>query len=164
MHVTHRGVNRCSIFLDDIDRRHYRDVPGQALRGAAIALHAYVLMDNHVHLLLTPRSLGAVSRLMHTFSRNYVGLFNARHGRTGTLWEGRYKACLVDSEEYVLVCSRYIDLNPVRAAMVEEPVQYRWSSHGALAHGRPDPLITPHPAYMSLGKTTEGKSVPDTVL
>ncbi|MFZ0869582.1 MAG: transposase, partial [Rhodanobacter sp.] len=112
---------------------------------------AYVLMSNHVHLLLTPEEAGAVSRLMHTFARNYAGLFNGRHGRTGTLWEGRYKACLVDSGRYFLACSRYIELNPVRAWMVARPGEYPWSSYGTNATLRFDPLLTPHPEYLALG-------------
>ena len=123
----------------------------QALQRYGCRLHAYVLMDNHVHLLLTPDEAGGVSRMMHAFSRNYVGLFNGRHGRTGTLWEGRYKACLVDSGRYFLACSRYIELNPVRAWMVAEPGDHPWSSHGANAVGRVDPLLCAHPEYLALG-------------
>src|SRR3546814_6305861 len=100
-----------SCFLDDDDRQRYLQCLRHGLSRFGCQLHAYVLMSNHVHLLLTPKEAGAVSRLMHTFSRNYVGLFNGRHGRTGTLWEGRYKACLVDSGSYFLACSRYIELN-----------------------------------------------------
>lgn len=114
-------------------------------------LHAYVLMSDHVHLLLTPNEAGAVSRLMHTFSRNYVGLFNGRHGRTGTLWEGRYKACLVDSGSYFLACSRYIELNPVRVRMVAHAGDHPWSSYGANGNGCSDPLLTPHEEYLALG-------------
>jgi putative transposase len=91
--------------------------------------------DNHVHLLMTPDQAGGVSRLMHTFARNYAGLFNRRHGRTGTLWEGRYKACLVGSDGYFLACSRYIELNPVRAWIAAEPAEYPWSSYRANAGG-----------------------------
>lgn len=114
-------------------------------------LHAYVLMSNHVHLLLTPCEVGALSRLMHTFARNHAGLFNGRHGRTGTLWEGRYKAGLVDSGRYFLACSRYIELNPVRAWMVPQPGDWPWSSHAAHVGGQADPLLTPHAEYLALG-------------
>jgi len=109
--------------------------------------------DNHVHLLLTPPAVGATSQLMQKLGRQYVGQFNARHRRTGTLWEGRYKACLVDSETYVLRCYRYIDLNPVRARITNDPMRFRWSS--AAAHGghHTDSLLTPHPAYTALGET-----------
>jgi putative transposase len=95
---------------------------------------------------------------MHTFSRNYVGLFNGRHGRTGTLWEGRYKACLVDSERYVLTCYRYIELNPVRAWMIDDPGAHPWSSYSANALGQSNPLLTPHAAYLALGSDTSARA------
>lgn len=150
-HVVQRGNNRLPCFLDDGDRSRYLECLAQALTRFDCRLHAYVLMSNHAHLLLTPDATGAVSRLMHTFSRNYVGLFNGRHGRTGTLWEGRFKSCLVDSGWYFLACSRYIELNPVRAWMVAEPGDHAWSSYRANAAGRPDRLLTPHPGYLALG-------------
>lgn len=150
-HVVQRGNNRLPCFLDDGDRQRYLQCLRQALVRFGCHLHAYVLMNNHVHLLLTPGEAGAVSRLMHVFARNYAGLFNGRHGRTGTLWEGRYKACLVDSGRYFLACSRYIELNPVRAWMVAQPGDHPWSSHGANALGHADPLLTPHAEYLALG-------------
>ena len=150
-HVVQRGNNRLPCFLDDQDRQRYLQCLRQALLRFGCQLHAYVLMSNHAHLLLTPKETGSLSRLMHTFSRNYVGLFNGRHGRTGTLWEGRYKACLVDSDRYFLACSRYIELNPVRVWMVAQPSDYGWSSYGVNAMARPDPLVTPHAEYLALG-------------
>jgi len=108
-------------------------------------------MDNHVHLLISPGEVGALPRLMHTFARNYARRFNDRHGRTGTLWEGRYRACMVDSSRYFLACSRYIELNPVRAWIVARPDDYAWSSWGAHAGKRFDPLLTQHPEYLALG-------------
>ncbi len=126
-HIVQRGNNRLPCFLDDEDRQRYLQLLLEALGRFGCRLHAYVLMDNHVHLLMTPGEAGAVSRLMHTFARNYAGLFNHRHGRSGTLWEGRYKSCLVDSDGYFLACSRYIELNPVRAWMVAEPADHPWS-------------------------------------
>ncbi|WP_344759125.1 transposase [Luteimonas lutimaris] len=150
-HVVQRGNNRLPCFFDDDDRQRYLQCLRHGLSRFGCELHAYVLMSNHVHLLLTPKEAGAVSRLMHTFSRNYVGLFNGRHGRTGTLWEGRYKACLVDSGSYFLACSRYIELNPVRAWMVAHAGDHPWSSYGANAGWRLDPLLTPHSEYLSLG-------------
>ncbi|WP_327475591.1 transposase [Frateuria sp.] len=150
-HVVQRGNNRLPCFLDDEDRQRYLQCLHQALLRFGCRLHAYVLMSNHVHLLLTPGEAGAMSRLMHTFARNYVCSLNARHGRTGTLWEGRYKACLVDSGRYFLACCRYIELNPVRAWMVAQPGDHAWSSYGFHAHTRPDPLLTPHPEYLALG-------------
>lgn len=150
-HVVQRGNNRLPCFLDDEDRQRYLQCLLDALARFDCRLHAYVLMDNHVHLLLTPDEAGGVSRLMHTFARNYAGLFNRRHGRTGTLWEGRYKACLVDSDGYFLACSRYIELNPVRAWIAAEPTEYPWSSCRANAGGVFDPLLTPHGCYLALG-------------
>jgi putative transposase len=150
-HVVQRGNNRLPCFLDDDDRQRYLQCLHEALSRFDCRLHAYVLMSNHVHLLVTPGSAGAVSKLMHTFARNYSGLFNGRHGRTGTLWEGRFKASLVDSQGYVVACMRYIELNPVRAWMVAQPADYPWSSHGAHAGGKRDPLLAPHPAYVALG-------------
>ena len=128
-HVVQRGNNRLPCFLDDEDRQRYLQCLLSRFDGR---LHACVLMSNHADLLLTPASAGAVSRLMHTFARNYNGLFNERHGRTGTLWEGRFKARL-DSGRYFLACSRYIELNPVRAWTAAQPGDYPWSSHGANA-------------------------------
>jgi len=120
-HVVQRGNNRLPCFLDVSDRRRYLQMLNDALLETGCRLHAYVLMDNHVHLLVTPPEMGAIAGLMQRLGRNYVGQFNARHRRTGTLWEGRYKACLVDSASYVLRCYRYIDLNPLRARMTDDP-------------------------------------------
>ena len=152
-HVRQRGNNRLPCFLDDNDRRNYLDALGEALIGSDCRLHAYVLMGNHVHLLLTPPEAGATGRLMQQVGRRYVRLFNARHGRSGTLWEGRYKACLVDSEQYLLRCARYIDLNPVRARITVNPIDYHWSSCAALCGHRHDGLLSIHPAQRALGRT-----------
>lgn len=154
-HVVQRGNNRMPCFLDDDDRQRYLQCLRQSLIRHGCELHAYVLMSNHVHLLLTPPEKGTVSRLMQMFARNYAGLFNGRHGRTGTLWEGRYKSCVVDTEGYVLTCSRYIELNPVRAWMASDPADYPWSSYCANALGQPDSLITPHAAMLALGNDKE---------
>lgn len=150
-HVVQRGNNRLPCFIDDEDRRRYLHLLLEALMQTRCLLHAYVLMDNHVHLLVTPPQARAVGRLMQQLGRQYVSQFNARHRRTGTLWEGRYKACLVDSDTYLLRCSRYIDLNPARARITDDPIGYRWSSCAALCGQRDDPLLTPHPAYVALG-------------
>ena len=151
-HVVQRGNNRMPCFLDDDDRRRYLHGLSECLLRFGCELHAYVLMTNHVHLLLTPGEVGGVSRMMQTFGRNYVHLFNGRHQRSGTLWEGRYKSCLVDSVAYVLRCYRYIELNPVRARMVECPTAHVWSSHAANIGMQPDPMVSPHPAYVALGQ------------
>lgn len=110
-------------------------------------------MTNHVHLLVTPTVVGAASAMMQALGRRYVGYFNTRYRRTGTLWEGRFKACLVDSDDYLLRCYRYVELNPVRARMVDDPGRYRWSSYACNAMGADDWLVTPHPSYLSLGAT-----------
>jgi putative transposase len=149
-HVVQRGNNRMPCFLDDEDRNRSLQCMREALLRHGCELHAYVLMSNHVHLLLTPGMVGAVSRFMQTFARNYAGLFNGRHGRTGTLWEGRYKSCLVDSERYVLSCYRYIELNPVRARMVDDAAAHPWSSYHANALEQHNPLLTPHSAFLAL--------------
>lgn len=118
------------------------------------AIHAYVLMTNHVHLLMTPQQSGSVARVMQGLGRRYVRYINDRYHRTGTLWEGRYKACPVDGERYLLCCHRYIDLNPVRAAMVANPADYEWSSFRANALGEYDPLVRAHDCYRALASTS----------
>lgn len=157
-HIVQRGNNRLPCFLDHADRRRYLTLLREALLDTGCKLHAYVLMDNHAHLLMTPPKVGAVARLMQKLGRSYVGQFNARHRRTGTLWEGRYKACLVDSESYVLRCHRYIDLNPVRARMIEDPAAYPWSSCANHCGHRPDDIVTPHLAYTTLGPTSDARA------
>ncbi|MCD9045525.1 transposase [Luteimonas sp. MHLX1A] len=157
-HIVQRGNNRLPCFLDDGDRLRYLTLLGEALAASGVQLHAYVLMDNHVHLLATPPETGAISRLMQRLGRQYVGLFNARHARSGTLWEGRYKACLVDTEPYVLACYRYIELNPVRARMTDDPVAYRWSSCAANVGQRPHSKLTPHSAWHALGTSPEARN------
>ncbi len=157
-HIVQRGNNRQVCFADDADYLHYRQELGEAALKHGCDIHAYVLMTNHVHLLLTPHEPGAASRLMQAIGRRYVGCFNARYRRTGTLWEGRFKSALVDSERYVLACYRYIELNPVRAAMVAIPAEYRWSSHARNAAGAHEPRITPHAAYLALGPTAADRA------
>jgi len=157
-HVVQRGNNRLPCFLDDADRRRYLTLLGEALLDTGCKLHAYVLMDNHVHLLTTPPKIGAVARLMQKLGRGYVGQFNARHRRTGTLWEGRYKASLVDSESYVLHCHRYIDLNPVRARMTDDPTTFPWSSCASHCGLRQEAILSPHPQYTTLAATPESRA------
>jgi putative transposase len=150
LHVIHRGVNRAATFLDDEDFIRYRHCLSDALAEQGIPLHAYVLMTNHVHLLLTPAAPGRLSAAMRTLGQRYVPAFNRKHRRTGTLWEGRFKSCLVDSERYLVTVHRYIELNPVRAAMVAQPEDYRWSSVHASLGTALDPAITPHDTYLAL--------------
>ena len=152
-HIVQRGNNRLPCFLDDEDRQRYLQCLLDALVRFDCQLHAYVLMDNHLHLLLTPQQDGALSRLMQSLGRIYVRRFNQRHGRTGTLGEGRYRSTVIDSERYLLACMVYIDLNPVRAGMVPASELYPWSSHCHYIGLRNDKWLTPHPLLWSLGNT-----------
>jgi putative transposase len=152
LHVIQRGNNRQRIFFADEDFQLYRRWLGEAAAQHGCAIHAYVLMPNHVHLLLTPRDAASLPRLMQSLGRRYVRYINAARKRTGTLWEGRYRAAPIDSERYLLTCSRYIELNPVRAGMVRRSQDYRWSSYRALALGAADELVTPHAVHQALGR------------
>lgn len=156
-HVTQRGNNRQHCFFDDQDRKTYLNLLGKAAQRRDCEIHAYVLMTNHVHLLVTPNIPDGVSRLMQDTGREYVRHINRTHQRSGTLWEGRFKSSLVDSEIYCLVCYRYIELNPVRAEIVAAPGKYRWSSYPANALGQPDVLLTPHPLWLALGEDSTGR-------
>lgn len=152
-HVVQRGNDRQACFATQTDYLRYLQELREASRKHDCAIHAYVLMTNHVHLLVTPPAAGAVSRMMQAVGRRYVGSFNARYRRTGTLWEGRFKAALVDTDRYLLTCYRYIELNPVRARMTTAPADYPWSSYHHNALGRHTPLITPHEQYTLLAST-----------
>ena len=152
-HVILRGNNRQAVALDDVDRRRLLDGIGEQAALAKVAVHSYVLMSNHLHLLLTPETADGIPQMMQALGRAYVRAFNRRHGRSGTLWEGRYRSTLVEAERYLLACMAYIDLNPVRAGMVATAADYPWSGHGHLVGLRVDPLITPHPLYWGLGNT-----------
>ncbi len=152
LHVIQRGNNRTACFADDDDRERYLKVLLRTSERARCAIHAYVLMSNHTHLLVTAIEPRAPSRMMQSLGRSYVRYFNERHGRTGTLWEGRYRSSVIDSELYFFQCSRYIESNPVRAGMVSEPAAYRWSSFRSNADGEPDALVRRHPVYLALGR------------
>jgi len=157
LHVVQRGNDRRRCFFEDADFRFYLRALGEAALRYRVLVHAYVLMTNHVHLLLTPSVAGGVSQVMQSLGSRYVKRINARSGRVGTLWESRYKACLVDEDAYVLAVCRYIDLNPLRAGMVASPDEYAWSSFAALAGLRRDPLLTPHAALELLGHPFEAR-------
>jgi putative transposase len=131
-HVILRGNNRSIIFAADEDYRFFLDCLGDAATRHGCVIHAYVLMTNHVHLLITPEHEGSIGKALQSVGRRYVQYFNYTYQRTGTLWEGRYKATLIDSESYLLTCYRYIELNPVRADMVPHPRDYLWSSYRCL--------------------------------
>lgn len=156
-HVVQRGNNRQPTFFAEEDYRFYLDCLGEAASKYRCALHAYVLMTNHVHLLVTPGTPEAVSRMMQSVGRRYVQYINYSYKRSGTLWEGRYKASLVQTEAYLLTCSRYIELNPVRAGMVQHPNDYKWTSYRAHAHGAEDGLIQDHAEYLALGPTPSAR-------
>lgn len=156
-HVIQRGNDRRAIFLEREDYLHFVAFLLSAARRHEAVIHAYVLMTNHVHLLMTPTTPTSVPKTMQsTFSR-FVTYFNTRHGRTGTLLESRYKAAIVDDENYLFACMRYIELNPVRAGLVPHPAEYRWSSFRANAFGTPDDLVTPHPAFRALGVSRDDR-------
>lgn len=150
LHLIQRGNNRSACFVDDTDRAHYVRALGSASARAGCAIHACVLMTNHVHLLITPSGADSSGRMMQTLGRRYVCHFNRRHGRSGTLWEGRFRSTMMDSEPYFHTSSRYVESNPVRAGLVTEPDGYRWSSYRCNARGEADALVTPHPLYVAL--------------
>lgn len=152
VHVVQRGNDRRRCFFDDDDRALYLKALGDASAAYGVLVHAYALMTNHVHLLMTPRTVGAIGKVMQSVGTRYVWHVNATKQRTGTLWEGRYRACLVASDRHVLAVCRYIDLNPVRAGIVDHPAKFLWSSFGALAGLRTEPLVSPHAVLEQLGE------------
>jgi putative transposase len=157
-HIVQRGVDRRPCFVLEIHYQEYLRHLTELAERFECQIHAYALMCNHVHLLATPAQAGGIGRLMQAVGRRYVSFFNFTMNRTGTLWEGRFKSCLVDSEMYVLRCYRYIELNPVRAGITDHPAGFRWSSFHRNGLGRDDALITSHPAYQDLGKCAEARA------
>jgi putative transposase len=153
LHVIQRGNNRQAIFFGDGDYAQFRTFLAEAADAYVCAIHAYVMMTNHFHLLITPNRATSVPRMMQSLGRRYVRRVNEVYQRTGTLWEGRYRAAPIDSEFYFLACCRYIELNPVRARMTATPADYPWSSYQAHAHGAADPLVRKHGLYQRLGRT-----------
>jgi putative transposase len=156
-HVIQRGNNRSVLFGSSEEYRTFADYLREALTRHECLVHAYVLMTNHVHLLITPRDEGGIGRVMQSVGIRYVRYFNRRHGRTGTLWEGRYRATLIDSDRYLLTCCRYIESNPVRARLTMDPAGYQWSSYAANAHGVADAIVTPHPTYLALAADPDAR-------
>ena len=154
-HVVQRGNNREPCFFCDDDYRFYLARLGRALKRYHVNLHAYVVMTNHVHLLMTPSDETGISRVMSLLGQHYVQYINRTYRRSGTLWEGRHKASIVNADEYLLLCYRYIELNPVRAGMVTAPEVYPWSSYRHHAWGDTNPLIHDHDLYLGLGQNTE---------
>jgi len=152
-HVIQRGNDRQPIFREPGDQERLLSLLADNAVREKVAIHAYVLMDNHFHLLVTPQTSTGVPRMMQGVGRTYVQYFNRRYHRTGTLWEGRYRATMVQTDRYCLACMAYIDLNPVRAGIVKRPDEHRWSSYGHYRGIRTDKLITSHPVYWQLGNT-----------
>lgn len=152
-HVIQRGNNRQPIFATEEDYRFLLSLVGDYARELGVAVHAYVLMGNHFHLLATPQSEQSLGALMQGVGRRYVRYFNGRQGRTGTLWEGRYRSTLLQAERYLLACMAYLDHNPVRDGLVSAPADYPWSSHRHYVGLTTDRLVTPHPMVWALGDT-----------
>ncbi len=156
-HIIQRGNNQQACFFDEQDRQTYLDKLAEYGQKYHVAIHAYCLMSNHVHLLLTPEQGNGASRLMQSLGRYYVRYINSKYQRSGTLWEGRFKSTLVDTEYYLLTVSRYIELNPVRADLVTHPDDYPYSSYANNALGKPSHFITPSVCYQALAKTDKGR-------
>ena len=156
-HIIQRGSNRQAIFAGEPDMKAYLNWLKEYSVKYEVEIHAWVLMTNHVHILCTPLIEKATSLMMQSIGRMYVRHFNSRYQRTGTLWEGRFRSCLIDSEHYLLSLYRYIELNPVRAGMVDDPAKYSWSSYGCNALGVYTELQTPHEDYLRLGNEKEDR-------
>lgn len=152
-HVIQRGIDEQPIFRDDSDYTMFLGWLRAAAKQFKVAVHAYALLPNQVELLATPADASGLGRLMQWVGRHYVPYFNRKYSRCGTLWQGRYKATVIDAEHYFMLCSRYIELSPVRQGLATNPEQYDWSSHGHHAGVKQDPLVTDHPLYWALGNT-----------
>jgi|SRR5215469_10571946 len=156
-HITQRGNNRTACFYADEDYLRYLDTLGEIAKKYGCAIHAYVLMTNHVHLLLTPKKTDSAGLLMKHLGQRYVQYINRAYRRSGTLWEGSFRSCPTQNEEYVLSCYRYIELNPVRASMVQHPGEHRWSSYRANAEGVTSSLVDPQDEFLRLGASDEDR-------
>lgn len=152
-HVIQRGNNRQAIFLQPLDYTTWLQFAAECAQQFHVDVHAYVLMDNHFHLLATPEFAEGLPKMMQSLGRRYVRYFNGQHGRTGTLWEGRYKSTVIQAESYLLSCMVYMDQNPVRAGLVARPQDYPWSSYGHYLGQRVDRLITAHSIVWAMGNT-----------
>lgn len=152
LHVVQRGNDRRAIFFAPADYERYQEWLHAASAASGCAIHAYALLQNQVHLLVTPRNESSLPKTMQSLGRRYVRHVNAAYGRSGTLWEGRYHATLIEAEAHLFDCMRYIELAAVRAKLAAHPDEYRWSSYGSNALGNYDPLVKPHPLYVDLAK------------
>lgn len=151
LHLIQRGNNRQACFFADDDYLFYLDWLKESADKAECAIHAYALMTNHVHLLLTPKSANSPGRMMKQLGQRYVQYINRTYRRSGTLWEGRFRSCLIQQETYLFSCHRYVELNPVRAGIVSHPAEYRWSSYRHNAQGEHSSLLVHHPLYLTMG-------------
>lgn len=154
-HVILRGNNKCAIFYNDKDRRFFIECLKKAKEKTNSKIYAYCLMDNHVHFLIEPLRQEGLAEMMQSLGRRYVQYVNSRYKRTGTLWEGRYKSSLVGKDEYLIVCSRYIELNAVRAKIVKSPREYLWSSFRGKTGDKPEDFLDFDPIYCGMGKTSK---------
>ncbi|WP_177419307.1 transposase [endosymbiont of Lamellibrachia barhami] len=152
-HIIQRGNNRQVCFANEQDMAFYASLLEGYSKEFSVTTHAWIFMTNHVHLLATPHAEEGISKMMQALGRRYVRYFNREYRRSGTLWEGRFKSSLVQSENYLLQCQRYIELNPVRACMTNDPAEYHWSSYQSNALGKKIALWTPHEEYLRLGET-----------
>ncbi len=157
-HIIQRGINGQDIFLNDEDYLNYYQWLQIAADYNKLKIHAYILMPNHVHLLASPGHETSISKTLQSLGRNYVQYFNNNHDSSGTLWEGRYRATVLDSKDYLLTCSRYIETNGVRNKLAKHPKEHYWSSYGHNAQGEEDPLISEHRVYKALGKTEKERN------
>lgn len=155
LHIMHRGNNRQDIFESEDDMLRIKEDIDHSLSKSSCHLHAYVIMSNHLHLLITPDDKVQLSKFMQSMANRYVRYYNAKHQRTGTIWEGRFKSCLVDSDNYLFSLYKYIEMNPVKANMVEYAADYPWSSYHCNALGKSDKLVTEHKLYTRLGNNSE---------
>jgi len=157
MHVILRGIDRAAVFFDDDDRRFLLDALVMVAGEVRVAVHAYVLMTNHLHLLMTAARDDGIASVMKRVGQRYVQHVNRTYGRTGGLFEGRFRSSLIEADTYLLACQRYIELNPVRASMVSAPGEYPWSSYRANALGASDPVVTPHGHYCDMAGSHEAR-------
>lgn len=158
LHIIHRGNNRQDIFKSEADLVRIKEDIEHSLLKSGCSLHAYVIMTNHLHLLVTPKNKGQLTVFMQSMANRYARYFNSKNNRTGTIWEGRFKSCLVDSEHYLFALYKYIEMNPIKAEMVKKLADYKWSSYRHNALGQPDSLISEHALYKALGDDAEQRN------
>ena len=153
LHIIQRGNNRQACFFADEDYLFYLDWLKQYAKSSKCVVHAYVLMTNHVHLLITPKKATSAGNLMKRLGQRYVQYVNRTYNRSGTLWEGRYRSCITQQETYLFACQKYIEMNPARVGRVQDPGEYRWSSYASNAQGEKSEVIKPHALYKELGES-----------